>query len=74
MLWLIIKNASHQIMSCNIHEDEDKNKNPLFQLWITRPNGKNLKIKESNNRNIIEEIKEAIDYAIEHKETALRLV
>jgi len=73
MLWLIIKNASHQIMSCNIHETEDKNKEPLFQLWITRPNGKNLKIKESYKRNVIEEIKNAIDFAIEHKETALRL-
>lgn len=74
MLWLIIKNASHQIMSCNIHENKDENKNTSFQLWVTRPNGKNLKIKEDKDISIIKEIKEAIDYAVEHKETALRLV
>ena len=73
MLWLILKQASHQIMSCNIHNDVDKEGNPIYQLWITRPNGKSLKIEENKEKKFIEEIKNAIDFAIENKEPALRL-
>jgi hypothetical protein len=68
MIWLIIGNVSHQIISCNVHEEDG-----VFQLWVTRPNGKNLKIEESTDKAKILEIKDAIDFAIEHKEPALRL-
>lgn len=68
MLWLIKEDASHQIMSCNIH-----NANNIFELWITRPNDKNLKIAESTKQEDVAIIKEAIDYAIENSIPALRL-
>ncbi len=68
MLWLIKENASHQIVSCNIH-----NANNTFELWITRPNDKNLKIVESTQLEDVTTIKEAIDYAIENGIPALRL-
>ena len=68
MLWVVKGNMSHQIISCNIHEEDGK-----YQIWITRPNGKTLKLEESENKDEILEIKEAIDFAIEHKESTLRL-
>lgn len=68
MLWVIKGDYSHQIVSCNIHED-----NGVFQLWVTRTNGKNIKLEESANREEVLLIKEAIDYAIEHREPTLRL-
>ena len=68
-MWIIKGEESHEIISCNIFSENDKH-----QLWVTRPNGKNLKIDESTDKSKIEELKEAIDYAIEHKESALRLV
>lgn len=68
MLWLIMDDVSHQIISCNTHEEEG-----IYQVWITRPNGKSVKVKESLNKEEIEIIKEAIDYAIEKREPVLRL-
>ncbi len=73
MLWIVKKEVSHQIMSCNIHEGEDIEGNPSFELWVTRPNGKNLKVETNPSKSFIEEIKEAIDFAVEKGETALRL-
>jgi len=70
MLWIVKDNMSHQIMSCNTHYDEQKG---VYQVWITRPNGKNLKIDESKNEELIKEIKEAIDFAVEKREPVLRL-
>lgn len=67
-MWLIDKEFSHEIISCNIHENDG-----VHELWVTRPNGKSLKIQENKDRAVVEELKEAIDYAIEHKESALRL-
>lgn len=68
MFWLIIDDVSHQIMSCNIHKANDK-----FELWVTRPNDKSLKIAESTDKADIREIKDAIDYAIENGIPALRI-
>lgn len=68
MIWIIKDDMSHQIISCNIHEE-----NGVYQLWVTRPNGKNLKLDENKNKAIVMEVKSAIDYAIEHNEQALRL-
>lgn len=73
MLWIVNKDTSHQIMSCNVHRDKDDKGEGIFQIWITRPNGKNLKLQESKNENTIVTIKEAIDYAIEKNEKVLRL-
>lgn len=68
MFWLILDDVSHQIVSCNIHCNNDK-----FELWVTRPNDKNLKITESFDAEDIREIKEAIDFAIENNFKALRI-
>lgn len=68
MIWIIKNDMSHQIISCNIHNEDNK-----YQLWVTRPNGKNLKLEESVNKEEVMELKQAIDYAIEHNEQALRL-
>jgi hypothetical protein len=68
MLWLVKGDFSHQIISCNIHEE-----NGVYQLWITRPNGKSMKLKESRVKDDVSIIKEAIDYAIEQRESVLRL-
>lgn len=69
MLWLVIKGASHQIISCNIHKESG-----LFQLWIERPNGKTLKISESKHLADVQEVKDAIDYAIKTGQPSLELV
>lgn len=70
MLWIIKNDVSYEIVSCNKHFDD---KNDVYQLWITRTNGKSIKILESINEDDISLAKGAIDYAIENKETALRL-
>ena len=68
MLWIVVKEASHQIISCNTHKDGDK-----YQLWVERPNGKSLKIVESTDKSEVELVKEAIDYAIKNREPVLEL-
>ena len=59
MIWIIVNDESHQIISCNIHSADGRH-----QLWVTRPNGKNLKVLEKDTHSEIMEVKEAIDYAI----------
>ncbi len=68
MISIILGKATHQINSHNIHKEGDN-----YQLWITRPNDKNLKIKESTNENEIVELKEAIDYAIKHGQSTFEI-
>ncbi len=68
MLWIVMEKDSHDIIACNIAEVGDH-----YELWVTRPTGKSLKIKESNSIGDVLLIKEAIDYAVENGETALRL-
>lgn len=62
MIWIIKGNESHEIISCNTAIDDKKS-----ELWVTRPNGKNLKIFEGSSDDV-KELKEAIDYAIKHNE------
>jgi hypothetical protein len=68
MLWIVDGIASYEVSGCNIHKKED-----MFQLWIERKSGKTLMLRESTIVDEINLIKEAIDYAIEHGEPALRL-
>lgn len=68
MIWIVMKEDSHAIIACNVCQKNDK-----FELWVTRPTGKSLKISESSEKQDMLLIKEAIDYAVEHGETALRL-
>lgn len=68
MLWIAKNGESHQIISCNVHEDKGKH-----QVWVERPNGKTLKLDESKDRQQVLDVKEAIDYAIEHGHKVLKL-
>lgn len=62
MIWIIKGNESHEIISCNTAIDDKRS-----ELWVTRPNGKSLKIFEGSSDDV-KELKEAIDYAIKHNE------
>jgi len=68
MLWLVINGESHQIIGCNTHE-----RNGKHQLWVERVNGKTMLISESKDKDEIDLVKDAIDYAIENKDNILRL-
>lgn len=68
MLWLVIKNESHQIISCNTFKEGNK-----YQLWVEKPSGKTKKIIESTNEEDVKLVKEAIDYAIRNGDPTLEL-
>lgn len=68
MLWVVTENESLQITRCNTFEKDGKH-----QVWVERSNGKTFKLKESENRSEIQEIKDAIDFAISAKEPMLDL-
>jgi hypothetical protein len=63
-----MKGQSEQIVACNIHKVEQK-----YQLWVERANGKTRKIKESTKRDEVNEIKEAIDFAIREGHKSLEI-
>lgn len=69
MLWLVMKGQSEQIIACNIY-----NENGKHQLWVERANGKTRKIKESKSFDEVNEVKEAIDFAIREGHKSLELV
>lgn len=70
MLWLQIEpTKSHEIISCNTCVTKEG----FHQVWVERPNGKTLMVKESESENEIKEIKEAIDFAISVGEKSLKL-
>lgn len=68
MLWLRMKQSSHQIVSCNLHKEGDKH-----SVWVERINGKNMKILESPNEEEVKEIRDMIDYAIKNSKNTLEL-
>lgn len=70
MLWLIIGEASYEVIGSNIHHLPD---GVTHQLWITRPGGKTLMIKESNNEQEIADYKYAIDYAISSNQRSFEM-
>jgi hypothetical protein len=70
-LWIVKnKDASMLIIGCNFFFDETTKMN---QLWVTKADNKSMLIFESKNKEEVHEMKEAIDYAIEHNEPVLRL-
>lgn len=69
MLWLVMKGQSEQIIACNIYNEKGRH-----QLWVERINGKSRKIKESSNFDEVNEVKEAIDFAIREGHKSLELV
>ncbi len=73
MLWLIRgEDQSDSIVGCNIFTDSTKPKTE-HQLWVTRTNGKTTMIDANEDKGVVQEIKDAIDYAIETGEPALRI-
>jgi hypothetical protein len=62
------KGASHQIISCNMH-----NKDGKHQLWVERPSGKTLKIVESKDINEVQIVKDAIDHCIKNGIKSLKI-
>lgn len=59
MIWVILKDESHQIISSNIFTEGNKH-----QVWVTRPNAKNLKVFEDKDIEEALLLKEALDFAI----------
>lgn len=70
MIWIVQDNTSNGIVSSNIHYDQKTN---MHQLWGTKPSDKSFLIKESKDEIEVVELKKAIDFAKEHKETVFRL-
>lgn len=68
MIWLITKERSINVASCNVHKEGDS-----YQLWVTYASNKSIKLKESKDEDEINLIKEAIDFAIENNDPVLRL-
>lgn len=57
-----------QIVACNTHEEEGEH-----QLWVEKPTGRTVCIARSTSKEEIQEIKDAIDYAISKGERMLEL-
>lgn len=70
MLWVNLGDRSYQIIACNVAKDKQSG---LWQVWIERANGMNIKVGESSSRDEVREIKDMIDYAVERGETVVRL-
>lgn len=68
MLWLIIGESSHSIISCNMFKQGEQH-----QVWVERPNGKTMRIIESTDPNEAKTVKDAIDFAIENGHKTLNL-
>lgn len=68
MLWLIMKDSSHQIISCNTHEREG-----VHEVWVERVNGKSMKVEESGDAQLVADVREAIDFAIHNGHRTLNL-
>lgn len=68
MLWLVTKNSSHQIVSCNLHQEGGKH-----SVWVERQNGKNMKVLESDTLDKVKEVRDAIDFAIKNRHNVLEL-
>lgn len=59
-VWIKLSDETHKIISCNtVCKDKSG------EVWITRPNGKSLKVYAGKIEHA-KEIKSAIDYAIEN--------
>lgn len=69
MLWLILGESSYEIVACNTHTTQKG----VNQLWVERPSGKTLMIIESKEKEVVTEVKEAIDFAIKNGHKTLEL-
>lgn len=68
MLWLILEDSSHQITSCNTHKNGE-----WHEVWVERVSGKNLKVISSEDKQLVLDVREAIDFAIHNGHKTLNL-
>ena len=66
MIWIVKGDESHQIISSNVFETEETEE---YEVWVTRPNGKNLKIMTHKEKSEAKLLKEALDFAIKDGHT-----
>ena len=68
-MWIMEDKLSYEITGVNIHETSEG----LFELWVTKKDNKTKLVKRSNDKEEIQLIKDAIDYAIKIGDKVLEL-
>ena len=68
-MWIMEDKLSYEIIGVNIHETSEG----LFELWITKKDNKTKLVKRSDDKEEIQLIKDAIDYAIKIGDKVLEL-
>lgn len=68
-MWIMEDKLSYEIIGVNIHETSEG----LFEIWVTKKDNKTKLVKRSNDKEEIQLIKEAIDYAIKIGDKVLEL-
>lgn len=68
-MWIMEDKLSYEITGVNIHETSGG----LFELWVTKKDNKTKLVKKSNDKEEIQLIKDAIDYAIKIGDKVLEL-
>ena len=68
-MWIMEDSLSYEIIGVNIHETSEG----LFEIWVTKKDNKTKLVKRSNDKEEIQLIKEAIDYAIKIGDKVLEL-
>ena len=68
-MWIMEDKLSYEIIGFNIHETSEG----LFELWVTKKDNKTKLVKRSDDKEEIQLIKDAIDYAIKIGDKVLEL-
>lgn len=68
-MWIVEDSLSYEIIGVNIHETSEG----LFEIWVTKKDNKTKLVKRSDDKEEIQLIKEAIDYAIKIGDKVLEL-
>ena len=68
-MWIMEDKLSYEIIGVNIHEASEG----LFELWVTKKDNKTKLVKKSDDKEEIQLIKDAIDYAIKIGDKVLEL-
>ena len=68
-MWIMEDKLSYEITGVNIHETSEG----LFEIWVTKKDNKTKLVKRSNDKEEIQLIKDAIDYAIKIGDKVLEL-
>ena len=68
-MWIMEDKLSYEIIGVNIHETSEG----LFEIWVTKKDNKTKLVKRSDDKEEIQLIKDAIDYAIKIGDKVLEL-